>query len=74
MVNGELQLLVNTPMGKRAAKDDYSLRQAAIANKVPYTTTLAAASAAADAIESMKSKPADVRSLQEWQEDLHANG
>jgi carbamoyl-phosphate synthase large subunit len=70
MVNGELQLLINTPLGKRAQEDDYSLRQAAIANRVPYTTTLSAASAACDAIESMRTRKASVRSLQEWQGDI----
>ena len=70
MVNGDLQLLVNTPLGKRAQKDDNSLRQAAIANRIPYTTTLSAASAACAAIESMRTEPASVKSLQEWQEML----
>ncbi len=70
MLNGELQLLINTPLGKRAQKDDHSLRQAAIANRIPYTTTLSAASAACDAIESMRTTPASVMSLQEWQEML----
>jgi carbamoyl-phosphate synthase large subunit len=67
MVNGELQLLINTPLGKRAQKDDYSLRQAAVANRVPYTTTLSGASAACDAIEGLIKTPATVMSLQEWQ-------
>ena len=53
-----------------AIKDDYSLRQAAVANRVPYTTTLSAASAACDAIESMRTRKASVRSLQEWQGDI----
>ncbi len=70
MVNGELQLLINTPLGKRAQKDDYSLRQAAVANRVPYTTTLSGASAACDAIEGLIKTPATVMSLQEWQEML----
>ncbi len=70
MVNGDLQLLVNTPLGKRAQKDDHSLRQAAIANRIPYTTTLSAASAACSAVESMRTEPASVKSLQEWQEML----
>ena len=70
MVNGELQLLINTPLGKGTQKDDYSLRQAAIAQRVPYTTTLSAASAACDAIESMKTRPPSVRSLQEWQAEI----
>jgi carbamoyl-phosphate synthase large subunit len=70
MLNGRLQLLINTPLGKRAQKDDYSLRQAAIAQRVPYTTTLSAANAACDAIESMRTHPASVRSLQEWQSEI----
>ena len=51
IVNGEVQLLVNTPLGKHAQRDDYTLRQGAIAHGVPYTTTLSAASAACDAAE-----------------------
>jgi carbamoyl-phosphate synthase large subunit len=66
VVNGTVQLLINTPMGKRAQKDDYSMRQAAIAHHIPYTTTLSAASAACDAVLAMRSRPASVTSLQEW--------
>jgi carbamoyl-phosphate synthase large subunit len=70
IVNGEVQLLINTPLGKHAQHDDYSLRQAAIANRVSYTTTLSAASAASEAILSLRSRKPTVRSLQEWHEDL----
>src|SRR6185295_652033 len=66
--NGEVQLLINTPLGKRAQKDDYTLRQAAIAARLPYTTTLSAARAAVDAIEAQLREAFDVRSLQEWHE------
>ena len=34
ILNGEVQLLINTPLGKHAQRDDYTLRQAAIANRV----------------------------------------
>ena len=71
ILNGEVQLLVNTPLGKHAQWDDYTLRQAAIRNRVAYTTTLSAANAASDAIESLRSRPSSVRSLQEWQQDIH---
>jgi carbamoyl-phosphate synthase large subunit len=70
LVNGEVQLLVNTPLGKRSQKDDYSLRQVAITQRVPYTTTLSAASAATDAIQSLRDKPKTVRSVQEWLADI----
>ncbi|HET6681275.1 MAG TPA: carbamoyl-phosphate synthase large subunit [Gemmatimonadaceae bacterium] len=72
IVNGEVQLLINTPLGKHALHDDYRLRQAAIANRVSYTTTLSAASAACDAILALRSRTPRVRSLQEWHELLAA--
>jgi carbamoyl-phosphate synthase large subunit len=72
IVNGEVQLLVNTPLGKHAQWDDYTLRQAAIRHRVAYTTTLSAASAASDAILSLRSRKPTVRSLQEWQQDIFA--
>ena len=72
IVNGEAQLLVNTPLGKHAQRDDYTLRQAAIRHRVAYTTTLSAASAASDAILALRSRKPAVRSLQEWQQDIFA--
>ena len=70
ILNGDVQLLVNTPLGKHAQWDDYTLRQAAIRNRVAYTTTMSAASAASDAILSLRSRKSAVRSLQEWQQDI----
>jgi len=70
IVNGQVQLLINTPLGKHAQRDDYTLRQAAIANRVSYTTTLSAAAAARDAILALRSRRPTIRALQEWHEDL----
>jgi carbamoyl-phosphate synthase large subunit len=72
LVNGDVQLLVNTPLGKHSQMDDYRLRQAAIVHRVSYTTTMSAASAASDAILSLRSRTPRVRSLQEWQTELTA--
>jgi carbamoyl-phosphate synthase large subunit len=72
ILNGEVQMLINTPFGKHAQQDDYTLRQAAIAHNVAYTTTLSAANAACDAILSMKSRKPSVKSIQEWHADLRA--
>ena len=69
MVNGEVQLLINTPLGKHAQHDDYLLRRTAIAQRVSYTTTMSAATAASDAILALRSRQASVRSLQEWHKD-----
>ena len=62
----EVVLLVNTPLGKHAQRDDYTIRQAAIANKVPYTTTLSAALAAVEALEASAAATPGVRCLQDW--------
>ena len=66
LVSGQIQLLINTPLGKLTQQDDYAIRRAALQHRVPYTTTLSAASAACDAIIALRSRTGDVRSLQEW--------
>jgi carbamoyl-phosphate synthase large subunit len=66
MLKGEVQLLINTPLGKAAQRDDYTLRQAAISSRVAYTTTLSAANAACEAIVDARSRKPGVQSLQEW--------
>ncbi|MFQ5888582.1 MAG: carbamoyl-phosphate synthase large subunit [Gemmatimonadota bacterium] len=67
--SGEIQLLINTPLGKHAQKDDYMIRRAAIGRGIAYTTTLSAASAAADAIIALRSRRLGVRSLQDRIDD-----
>jgi carbamoyl-phosphate synthase large subunit len=66
LVSDRIQLLINTPLGKLTQQDDYAIRRAALQHRVPYTTTLSAASAACDAIIALKSRAGEVRSLQEW--------
>ncbi|HEX9893167.1 MAG TPA: carbamoyl-phosphate synthase large subunit [Gemmatimonadales bacterium] len=68
IVSGEVQLLINTPLGKLTQQDDYTMRRAALQHGVPYTTTMSAASAACDAIIALKSRVGEVRTLQEWHE------
>jgi carbamoyl-phosphate synthase large subunit len=68
IVSGEAQLLINTPLGKFTQADDYAIRRAALMHRVPYTTTMSAASAACDAIIALRSRTGSVRSLQEWYE------
>jgi len=68
IVSGEIHLLINTPLGKFTQVDDYAIRRAALVHRVPYTTTMSAASAACDAIIALRSRTGSVRSLQEWHE------
>jgi len=73
VVNGDVQLLINTPLGKHSQVDDYILREAALRNRVAYTTTMSAASAASDAILALRSRKPSVKSLQEWQLEIGVN-
>jgi carbamoyl-phosphate synthase large subunit len=68
IVNGEVHLLINTPLGKHSQQDDYTMRQAAVAHRVPYTTTMSAANAACDAILALRFRSLTVNALQDWHE------
>ena len=72
MTNGEIQLIVNSPVGKDSIHDDSYLRRNAIRLRIPYITTVAAARAAAEGILYMKKHEAgQIRSLQEWHGMIH---
>ena len=62
--HGELQLIVNTPLGPRAHGDTQAMRAAAVRHKVPLLTTLSAAAAAVSGIAAIQAKELSVRSLQ----------
>jgi carbamoyl-phosphate synthase large subunit len=66
ITNGEIQLIVNSPVGKNGVSDDSYLRKAAIKAKVPYITTIAAAKATAEGIHYVKThESSELKSLQE---------
>lgn len=65
ITNGDIDLIINSPVGKDSVHDDSYLRKAAIKAKVPYMTTIAAAKATADGIHYVKTHTAgDIKSLQ----------
>lgn len=68
--NGEIQLVINTPVGKLSQYDDSYIRKAAVQYKVPYITTLAAAAAAAKGIAAHRKGKLRVRSLQSHHADI----
>ena len=61
---GELQLIINTPLGARAYDDSRTMRSAAVLRNVTLLTTLSAAAAAVNGIQALKAKELSVRSLQ----------
>jgi carbamoyl-phosphate synthase large subunit len=68
--NGEIQLVINTPVGKMSTQDDSYIRKAAIKYRVPYITTLAAATAAVKGIKAFRRTIPYVKSLQSYHRDI----
>ncbi|MCX5632583.1 MAG: carbamoyl-phosphate synthase large subunit [Phycisphaerae bacterium] len=68
--NGEIQLLINTPAGKTSQYDDSYIRKAAIKHKIPYITTIAAATASAKGIEAVQKGKGKIKSLQEYHAEI----
>ncbi len=67
MVNGEIDLIINSPAGKQSKYDDSYLRKTAINKKIPYITTMYAAKAAAKGIAAViKGEHDELKSLQEY--------
>ncbi|MBR6477869.1 MAG: carbamoyl-phosphate synthase large subunit, partial [Lachnospiraceae bacterium] len=65
ITNGEIDLIVNSPIGADSVHDDSYLRKAAIKGKIPYMTTIAAARATAEGILYVqKAGRGEVHSLQ----------
>ena len=71
ITNGQIQLIVNSPVGKDSIHDDSYLRKAAIKGKVPYMTTIAAAKATASGIRYVKEHgQGEVHSLQSLHSEI----
>jgi len=70
IMNGEIQLIINTPSGKLSQYDDSYIRKTAIKYKVPYITTLTAAVAVAKGIAAYRQTKPDVKSLQSYHKDI----
>lgn len=65
ITNGDIQLIINSPVGKDSVHDDSYLRKAAVKAKVPYLTTVAAARASAEGIHYVKEHgQGEIKSLQ----------
>jgi carbamoyl-phosphate synthase large subunit len=66
IVNGEVQMVINTPFGRETRSDGYHIRTAAVEHGVTNVTTLAAAQASAQAIEAIRNGTLDARALQDF--------
>jgi len=68
IINGKIDLIINTPLGRMAYEDDPIVRQTAMRYRVPLITTLSGAAAAIEAIRFLRQRQAEPLCLQ----DMHA--
>jgi len=66
ILNGEVQIIINTPLGKFSRYDEYAIGRHAINRKIPCLTTLSAAAAAVEGIKALQEHRLGVKSLQEY--------
>jgi carbamoyl-phosphate synthase large subunit len=65
LINGEIALVINTPLGRESHEDDGIIRRTALKYDIPCITTLSGAMACAEGIAALRKEGLSVRSLQE---------
>ena len=66
--NGQIDLIINTPLGQRSRTDEYSIGWTAIINRVPFITTLSAAEAVVRGLRAHNNQPVHYKCLQDYYE------
>jgi carbamoyl-phosphate synthase large subunit len=69
ILNNNIQIVINTPLGRESFFDDRIVRRTAMMQQVPCITTLTGAAAAVNAIQALRTEGLTVRSLQEYHAD-----
>jgi len=64
--NGQIQLIINTSIGRKTSEDAAKLRRSAISCNIPYSTTISAARAMTEAIRALQTNLLDVKALQDY--------
>src|SRR5439155_21578238 len=65
ILSSEIQLIVNTPLGRESYFDEPAIRKTATMKGVPLITTLSGAAAAVEGIRALREHGLTVMSLQE---------
>jgi carbamoyl-phosphate synthase large subunit len=66
MIDGQVQLVINTVGDGQAVEDSLSIRRTALVHNIPHYTTMSAARVAVDAVEALKRGALDVAPLQSY--------
>jgi len=69
IINGEIDLIINTTVGKQTIKDSFSIRRTAVEKQIPYVTTIRGAIAVVKAVQALKEKKLNVRPIQAYYQD-----
>ncbi|MDA8306486.1 MAG: carbamoyl-phosphate synthase large subunit [Deltaproteobacteria bacterium] len=72
--NGQIQLVVNTSLGKKTTSDSYEIRRATVTYNIPYATTIAGAQAIAEAVSTLQKGDWQVKTLQEYHQTIEGQG
>jgi carbamoyl-phosphate synthase large subunit len=64
--NGQIDLIINTPLGQRSRTDEYAIGWTAIINRVPFITTLSAAEAIVRGLKAHNTQPVHYKCLQDY--------
>ena len=67
--NGEINLVINTPSGKKPKSDEVAIRSQSVAHNIPSVTTLSGAEAVVNGIESLR-RGMSVKSVQEYHRNI----
>jgi len=70
LLNREIDLVINTPLGRESFFDDRTLRRIATVLGIPCVTTLTGAAASVSAIRAVREEALDVCSLQEYHAEI----
>ena len=73
ILNGEIALIINTPLGRESFFDDLTVRRIAMLHGVPCITTLTGAAAAVAGIRALSAESLTVRPLQEYHAEIAAD-
>src|SRR5437763_1361599 len=73
ILNRQIDLIVNTPLGRESFFDDRVVRRVAMLHSIPCITTLTGASAAVEAIRALRGAALDVRALQDYHAEIAAD-
>lgn len=66
IINGKIDLIINTTIGKQSIRDSFPIRRNAIEKQIPYVTTIRGVEATIMAIEALKAKKVGVKPIQSY--------